>query len=216
MSEPFVGEIRMFGGTFAPRDWAFCAGQTMAVNQYQALFAILGTNYGGDGVQTFKLPDLRGRMPVGVTNTSGSPLPPVQIGEIDGTPQVTLTQANMPPHTHQATFVGTGGGGPVTPPTVSIAVSTDNASVADPTGAILAKIPGSSRGSFVNQYAPASAATAGASMGGITITPGSGGGITGGTVTLATAGLGQPLSIMPPFIGINFIIALQGVFPSRN
>ena len=93
MSEPFVGEIRMFTGSFAPRGWAFCDGQLLAVSQNDALFSLLGTTYGGDGRTTFGLPDLRGRIPIHQGNGH-------RLGSKAGEEQVTLTVNQMPSHTH--------------------------------------------------------------------------------------------------------------------
>lgn len=93
MSNPFIGEIRMFGGSFAPAGWAFCSGQLMAISQNDALFTLIGTTYGGDGQETFGLPDLQGRIPI----HQGSGL---IIGEKAGTETVTLTVQQIPAHTH--------------------------------------------------------------------------------------------------------------------
>lgn len=98
MSEPFIGEIRMFAGNFAPRNWATCDGQTLPISQNTALFSILGTTYGGDGRTTFALPDLRGRAPIHYGRGNG--LTPRDIGEAGGSDSVTLTQAQMPSHNH--------------------------------------------------------------------------------------------------------------------
>lgn len=98
MSEPFVGEIQMFGGNFAPRGWALCNGQLLLISQYEPLFALIGTTYGGDGESTFALPDLRGRVPVGVGTGPG--LSPVGWGAKAGTETVTLTPAEIPSHSH--------------------------------------------------------------------------------------------------------------------
>jgi microcystin-dependent protein len=103
MSEPFVGEIRMFAGNYAPRGWAYCDGQLLAVSQNDALFSLLGTIYGGDGRTTFALPDLRGRIPIhagagpGLTNRS--------LGARGGAEKVTLTTNQLPAHSHP--FQGT-------------------------------------------------------------------------------------------------------------
>lgn len=99
MSDPFVGEIRMFAGNFAPQGWAFCNGQLLAVSQNDALFSLLGTIYGGDGRSTFGLPDLRGRLPIHMGNGPG--LSPRNIGSKGGSETVTLTTAQLPSHTHQ-------------------------------------------------------------------------------------------------------------------
>ena len=107
MSEPFLGEIRMVGFNFAPTGWAFCAGQTVAIAQNSALFALLSTTFGGDGRVTFGLPDYRGRSPVGMG--AGPGLTVVQQGEKSGTESVVLTSAQMPQHTHAAVFTGQAG-----------------------------------------------------------------------------------------------------------
>lgn len=98
MSTPFIGEIRMFGGNFAPRNWAFCNGQTLAIVQYQALFALIGTTFGGNGINTFDLPNLQGRLAIG--EGQGPGLSYRTVGELAGSENVTLTQATMPAHGH--------------------------------------------------------------------------------------------------------------------
>jgi microcystin-dependent protein len=98
MSEAFVGEIRMFAGNFAPRSWALCNGQLLAVSQNDALFSLFGTIYGGDGRTTFGLPDLRGRIPIHAG--SGPGLTPRNLGAKGGAETVTVTTPQLPPHTH--------------------------------------------------------------------------------------------------------------------
>ena len=98
MAEPFLGEIRAFGFNFPPRGWAQCDGQTLPINQNTALFALLGTIYGGDGETSFRVPDLRGRMPMHFG--SGPGLSSRQIGQTGGSETVTLADAEMPPHSH--------------------------------------------------------------------------------------------------------------------
>ncbi len=98
MSEPFVGEIRMFAGNFAPRGWAFCDGQLLAVSQNDALFSLLATVYGGDGRTTFGLPDLRGRIPIHAGTGPG--LSPRRLGAKFGTEEETLTVNQLPSHSH--------------------------------------------------------------------------------------------------------------------
>jgi microcystin-dependent protein len=118
MADPFIGEIRMFGGNFAPLGWAFCNGQILAISQYDALFALIGTTYGGDGQTTFALPDLRGRIPIHAGTGPG--LSPRTLGESSGMETVTLSVNQLPAHDHQ--FVGT----------------TSAASAASPASALLA------------------------------------------------------------------------------
>ena len=98
MSDPFIGQITMFGGNFAPRGWAFCDGQLLAISQNTALFSILGTTYGGDGVSTFALPDLRGRASIHPGHGPG--LSQYHLGEKGGAETVTLTTAQIPSHSH--------------------------------------------------------------------------------------------------------------------
>ena len=106
MSEGFIGEIRMFGGNFAPAGWAFCDGQLMPISENDALFILIGTTYGGDGQETFALPDLRSRSPIHMgTAASGSTY---QLGENGGVEEVTLTVQQIPSHNHAATFATVG------------------------------------------------------------------------------------------------------------
>ena len=118
MSEPFLGQIVGFGGNFAPRGWAFCNGQIMSIAQSSALFAILGTTYGGNGQTTFGLPDLRGRVPVHWGDGPG--LSSYVLGELTGTETVTLISTQMPAHNH------------------TLNASTEDAGVKNPTGQVLA------------------------------------------------------------------------------
>jgi microcystin-dependent protein len=119
MSEPFVGEIRMFAGNFAPRNWAFCDGQLLTVSQNDALFSLFGTYYGGDGRTTFGLPDMRGRLPIHMGTGLG--LTNRRLGQKLGQENVTLTANQIPSHTHQ--MRGTG----------------DAGETADPSGQVLAQ-----------------------------------------------------------------------------
>jgi len=107
MSQPFLGEIRMFAGNFAPAGWALCQGQLLSIAQYNALFALLGTTYGGDGVNTFAVPDLRGRVPI--HQGQGPGLSPYTIGEVQGAETVTVTNNQLSIHNHVAN--GSGGTG---------------------------------------------------------------------------------------------------------
>ncbi|HLH90089.1 MAG TPA: tail fiber protein [Xanthobacteraceae bacterium] len=101
MAAPYVGEIRMFAGNFAPAGWMFCAGQPLPISEYQTLFTLIGTTYGGDGQNTFQLPNLQGRAPMHIGTGPG--LPPVTIGEIGGVENVTLTLQQIPSHPHTMT-----------------------------------------------------------------------------------------------------------------
>jgi microcystin-dependent protein len=98
MAEPYLAEIKMFGGNFAPRGYSLCNGQLLAISQNTALFALLGTTYGGNGTSNYALPDMQGRAPVHQGNGTG--VDPVSLGEVSGTPTVTLTTSQLPSHTH--------------------------------------------------------------------------------------------------------------------
>src|SRR3984957_122043 len=107
MAQPFLAEIRMFGGNFAPQGWALCNGQTMSIAQNTALFSLLGTNYGGNGTTTFNLPDLRGRVPIHMgTSSLGTQWVEGQVG---GAESVTILQSNMPAHNHLVNCITNGG-----------------------------------------------------------------------------------------------------------
>lgn len=123
MSEPFVGEIRMFAGSFAPRGWAFCDGQLLAVSQNDALFSLFGTIYGGDGRTTFGLPDLRGRIPIHAG--AGPGLSDRRLGSKGGTEQVTLTANQIPSHSHPWQASGDGASAAL-PKEAALAATTTN------------------------------------------------------------------------------------------
>jgi microcystin-dependent protein len=113
MANPFIGEIRMFGGNFAPRQWALCDGQLLSIAQYQALFSLLGTTYGGNGVSTFALPNLQGRLALGYGQGPG--LSNYALGQTGGSETVTLTTSTMPGHNHS--LLATTNAGDQTDPT---------------------------------------------------------------------------------------------------
>ncbi|MEA2715731.1 MAG: hypothetical protein QOI99_48 [Actinomycetota bacterium] len=169
MSEPFLAEIRMFGGNFAPRGWAMCNGQILPISQNTALFSLLGTTFGGNGQTTFALPDLRGRVPMHTGQGPG--LSNVNLGEVGGSESVTLLQTQMPQHSH------------------GVAASNGAAGASRPANNFLAA---------GGAYAPA----------------------TDGTVMnpamIGVSGGGQPHPNRQPYLGLTFIIALEGIFPSRN
>lgn len=170
--DPYLGMIIMFGGNFAINGWALCQGQLLSIAQNTALFALLGTTYGGNGTTTFALPDLRGRVPVGWGNGPG--LAPIQLGEMSGSENVTLNITQMPVHNHGLTGSSL----------------TGNASL--PTAAVPANSGALDREYSTDLTAP------------VQMQP------------TALAGSSQPFGIRNPYLGINFQIALQGIFPSRN
>ena len=197
----FVGTVMTFGFNFAPAGWQFCAGQTLAISQYNALFALLGTTFGGNGVSTFQLPDMRGR--IAISQGTGAGLTTRVMGETSGNENASILISNMPSHTHTATFTPSGGGGGYmvstnTAGNKEIPSATNNVLAGSPSGQTAAAIWGTST--------PAPTIPLGGSSGG--------GG--GGTVTNALTGNSTPLSIMNPFLAVNFSISLLGIFPSRN
>lgn len=205
MSEPFLGEIRMVGFNYAPRGWAFCQGQLMSIAQNSALFALLGTTFGGDGVTTFALPDYRGRDPIGMGNGPG--LTPVIQGEKAGTENVTLIQSQMPIHTHTAVSAPFSASltGPINIP----AATTGTTQAAPGNTTVLGPIAAGGRAGTL--YATTTADTT-LSPFNATIT----GNLTPGNPTIGSAGGSQPVAIRNPYLGTNFIIATEGIFPSRN
>jgi len=166
--DPFLGEIRMFGGNFAPQGWATCDGQILPIAQNTALFSLLGTTYGGNGQTTFALPDLRGRLPVHIGGG-------LTIGQADGSETVISTTTNLPAHTHAANAASA-------------------ATTLSPASQYWAADPGAN-------VAPYAAAPDGRVMSGTAI------GAQGGS---------QPHANMQPFLAVTFIIALEGIYPSRS
>ena len=177
MNSPYIGQVFMYGYDWAPKNYALCANQQLSIAQNQALFSILGTTYGGNGVQTFALPDLRGRTYVAWGQGPG--LSDYVLGEMTGTETVTLLQSNLPQHNHLMN------------------VNNAAATASDPTGAVLSQ---------------------GAIMSGVTVATYSTGGANAqmNAGALATAGGNQPVSVLQPYLAINFSICLYGLFPSRN
>ena len=188
--DPFIGQIMMFGGNFAPRGWALCDGQLLAISSNSALFSILGTTYGGDGRTTFGLPDLRGRFPLHPGNGPG--LSPVNLGQKRGSESVTLSVNNLPAHNHPFTFTPN-------PISASMGSNSSEANTDDPDGAY----PAVSNNDIYSDSADGT-------MSAITVSGG------GGTGEIGFTGNGVPVSTVNPGLGVNFIIALQGVYPSRN
>ncbi|MCW2796404.1 tail fiber protein [Nocardioides sp.] len=165
MSEPYIGEVRIFGGSFAPLGWAVCNGQVLQIGGNEALFTLLGTTYGGDGLTTFGLPNLAGRMPIGQSASHA-------IGESAGQESVALTLSQLPTHTHEVRAVDA------------------PASSTTPAGnlwATWADTPYSTDAPLVSMD-PAG---------------------------VSVAGIGLPHDNRAPYLGMSFIIALEGIFPSQ-
>ncbi|MGB0697598.1 MAG: phage tail protein [Rhodospirillaceae bacterium] len=172
MTTPYMGEIRMFGGNFAPHNWGFCSGAIVAVSDYHALFSLIGAQYGGNGISNFGLPDLRGRIPL--HHGDGPGLTPRIVGQMLGYETISLTSNQMPAHTHY------------------LAVSANPPSDTTCAGNTLGK------GRFYED--PPGAAAAGPML----------------TGTIGDEGDGDAHQNMMPSLAINFILALNGAYPSRN
>jgi microcystin-dependent protein len=166
MAQPYVGEIRMFAGNFAPAGWMFCEGQLLPISEYETLFNLIGTTYGGDGQSTFALPDMRGRIPLHFGNG-------FVLAETGGVEEVTLTVSQIPAHSHP------------------FLASADNAQAAAP-GRVLATTP---------NYTPYILATATQPL-----SPSS----------ISSTGGSQPHTNFQPYLCVDFIISLFGIFPSQT
>lgn len=170
MAQPYVGEIRMFGGNFAPAGWMFCEGQLLPISEYETLFNLIGTTYGGDGQSTFALPDLRGRLPIHFGNG-------FTLAETGGVETVTLTVSQIPAHSH-----------PVLAATTGQQLAPDaNSTPAQPTG---------NQGGMKTFNAAGANVTLNGQIGG-----------TGGS---------QPHNNFQPYLCVDFILSLFGIFPSQT
>jgi microcystin-dependent protein len=174
---PYIAQIILLGFDFNPKGWALCAGQLMPINQNQALFSILGTTYGGNGIQTFALPDLRGRVPFNPGQGPG--LSNYVLGQVSGTENITLLANNLPLHNHP------------------MQVNTGAGNAGSPSANLLAQGPIIAGGVNTNVFTNSANTT---------MSP----------TAIAPNGGNQPISILQPYLVLNYSIALLGIFPSRN
>ncbi len=170
-SEPYIGTVMLFGGNFAPRGWAFCYGQSVLIGEYSALFALIGTIYGGDGNTTFNLPDLRSRVPI--HSGQGAGLSNRTLGEAGGTESVTLTLSQLPNHSH------------------AVGVTSASASTGVPSNAVTLGV------ASIDIHSTQSA--------NVTLHP----------QTVSNVGSNQAHENRQPFLAMNYVIALEGLFPPR-
>lgn len=188
--EVFLGTIQAFGFNFAPQGWANCNGQILNISQNTALYSLLGVNYGGNGQTTFGLPDLRGRAALNMGQGPG--LSMYNIGQVAGTENTTLNITNMPMHNHPATV------------TVGVQVAGTASNPANAPSATNAYL-GAGGSGVASAAIWSDALNSPVAMGG-----------TSGSVQVGIAGNGLPFSLLNPYLVLNFCIALQGIFPSRN
>jgi len=179
MSEPFIAEVRMWGCNYAPRSWAFCDGQELAISSNTALFSIIGTTYGGDGRTTMALPNLTDKSPM--QQGRGPGLSDRRLGQKGGTEEVTLTEAQIPSHDHVVRGVSEGGSSAT--PTNELYMGQDLSSRSENT-------------SYLSDEAITNTSLASEAIG--------------------VAGSSQAHENRQPFLGVNFCIALQGIYPSRS
>jgi microcystin-dependent protein len=175
--EPYIGEIRMFAGDFAPRDWALCDGSLLRIDRWDKLFSLIQNYYGGDGVSTFALPDLRGRAPI--QQGQGNNLSPYYLGQVTGSESVVLSKDQMPAHSHLINANSTG------------------ANQVLPTSFYPSALIDSVSGQSTNLYSD--------------VTPD----VTLNAGTVSTVGGATAVKLVQPVLAINFIIALEGIYPSR-
>jgi microcystin-dependent protein len=188
--EPIIGEIRMFAGNYAPVDWALCDGSLKEISEYETLFILIGTTYGGDGMSNFAMPDLRGRAPL--HHGTGPGVDPIYFGQLGGNESVTILLKNVPPHSHPVDAVTNTATSEIPSPEMMMATSSKNVYVENklyPIDPIPAEEPKSKLPVLVAMN-PLSVAI--------------------------SKGGAKPVSIVQPYLAINFIIALKGIFPSRN
>lgn len=184
--EGYIAEIRLFAANFAPRNWAYCQGQTISIAQNTALFSLLGTTYGGDGIQTFKLPNFASRQARGAGQGQG--LSNITLGQLGGSETVTLTAQNLPSHTH----------------TAAVKSSANTSNTINPIGGsygptqVQVQSPPNVT-AVGNMYATAANTTMAADM-----------------VTVQAAGNNSPVPLLNPYLAMNYIICMYGIFPSRS
>lgn len=213
--DAYMGLVLPFAFPWAPINFGLCNGTQLNISQYSALYALLGTYFGGNGTTNFNLPDLRGRLPIGQGQQPGKTN--YTIGNYGGNEQVSLTAAQVPlaAHTHPATFTPSGNGG-----SANLSVSTAAASAATPTltngqTAYLANAAAGTAGNALKGLYTTTAPAAGS----IATIPVNGGSSGGGTVTVNPNGAVGPsatVPVMSPFLALNFCICMMGIFPSRN
>jgi microcystin-dependent protein len=200
--EGTIGEIRLFASNFAPKNWAFCQGQTINIASNTALFSILGTVYGGNGTTNFQLPNLIGRSALGAGQGNGLSL--YNVGAVAGTETVTLTPAQIPMHTHGVVVVPGNGGGA----TATLNAVNSPGTTSSPGGNFLAQDSGSSLATYASAGTPVAMKTGSVAVTSVSAPlP---------TVNVGMAGNNMAHNNIQPLLGLYYIICAYGVFPARN
>ncbi|MCW8347100.1 tail fiber protein [Vibrio sp. ZSDZ65] len=203
-TEPFLGTMMPFGGDFTIRGWAMCRGALLDINQNQALYAVLGTYYGGDGRVNMGLPDLQGRSPVGFGVRPGGYR--YLLGTAQGREEITLAERDLPRHTHDATFSPSGN----VPVTASFSVVASGSGTNEPTSD---SYLGANSGASM-YYTPSFGDPTLTEIKGLEV---SGGGSNGGTVDVAHTGAATArINVLNPQLAVNWLMAINGAFPTRN
>lgn len=205
--DDYIGSICTTAANFCPANTTAANGQLLQISQNQALYSVIWNSFGGDGITTFALPDLRGRATVEYGSSSPSSLPVVTVGTKRGSESVALTMAQMPKHDHNATFTPGNGTNPIT---VNVPINPAIGSSATPTMTMnyLAGSPTGNPGGNMWSSPPATSPT---NLGGITVS----GNFSKGTVTLASTGVSKPISLIPPQLGLNYCVVTSGTYPMR-
>ncbi len=209
-----LAEIRIGGFNFNPRYTTYCAGQLLTISQFNAVYSLVGTSYGGDGRVTFGIPDLRGRFPLGATGGTGPSLPSYQLGQKGGNYFNVLNEDNLAAHNHTATFTPTGGTSPISA-SVTVNAHTGKGDSNDAGGKYWAT--GEAKDGL-NSYPVESgySSTPNTTMASDAVEVVVSGGGSGGTVDVNNTGLNEPFSIQNAYLGVNYVFALQGYYPARN
>jgi len=203
MAEYYLGDIILYAGKTIPQGFAVCDGSLLSTSENQALFALLGTTYGGDGIRNFAIPDLRGIVPVGVGKykSSGTEF---KLGQAGGTPTAQLSQNNLPPHTHAATMAPLAA-------TLNIYKGIGTKATPDAGDSLaMGNIPSTARGTADVAVSMYSNNTPTTSLNAASIQ------MSAPQVTVATTGNSQPIDIMQPYIAMNYLIVTEGIYPSKE
>ncbi|MEO9570634.1 MAG: tail fiber protein [Polaribacter sp.] len=218
MDEDYIGVIKMFAGNFAPRNWAYCDGQLLAIAQHQALFSIIGNTYGGDGRTSFALPDMRGRAPIHAGSGSGPGLSPYKLAAKGGLQLNFLNQLQLPYHTHTASGTTAIASVETSPVESKFMVSSAAGTLHTPvTNSSIAAgvVPENRNSTPVNMF---NEATPDIELNGLSFSGGNVGKVpaTPVSVNVNPTGGNQAVNNMQPYLAINYIICMVGSFPSRS